>query len=143
MTGAKRQESLSARLEQGLNEGIRFAKGELELKTVTVVLSQPAPEVGPDEVMRIRKQLNMSQPHFAMTLNVSSETVRSWESGRRSPSPPARRLLQLIRCNPHLITGTAMDSLKNKTTSGSQTDRKSRNDKRNDGAPIRQSPMKS
>ncbi|HPO09253.1 MAG TPA: helix-turn-helix domain-containing protein [bacterium] len=138
MTGTKRQDSFFDRLKHGLENGIHFAKSETELRTVTVVLSEPAPEMAPDEVVRIREQLNMSQPHFARTLNVSSKTVQSWESGERNPSPPARRLLQLIRSNPQLIAGTAMDSWEKKKKSVSRGNRASGNNKRNDRTPIRQ-----
>jgi DNA-binding transcriptional regulator YiaG len=58
------------------------------------------PEVGADELIKLRLTNGMSQAIFARMLNVSAETVQSWEQGQRKPSQAALRLLQVFRQNP-------------------------------------------
>lgn len=38
----------------------------------------------------------MSQPVFAMVLNVGSSTIAQWETGHRKPGGPSLRLLEVI-----------------------------------------------
>ena len=44
-----------------------------------------------------------SQPIFALMLNVSVETVRAWEQGRRTPEGSALRLLQVADASPEVL----------------------------------------
>lgn len=45
---------------------------------------------------RVRNRLGLSQAEFSRCINVSLETVRNWEQGKRSPSGPAKALLKVI-----------------------------------------------
>ena len=76
------------RLKSSLEEGEKFAAGELTLKTFTV--PSPPPTYTPERINRIRKSLHMSQGVFAHVLNVSTKTVQSWEQGLREPTQAAR-----------------------------------------------------
>ena len=58
------------------------------------------PEVGAEELTKLRLKSGMSQAVFARMLNVSTKTVQSWEQGRRKPSQAALRLIQVFRQNP-------------------------------------------
>lgn len=51
----------------------------------------------PEAIKRIREMANVSQPVFAQFLNVSSSTVEKWESGDKSPSGAAVRLLSVVQ----------------------------------------------
>ena len=62
-----------------------------------------APEYSHLRVSRLRARLKLSQPLFAQALNVSPETVRSWEQGKRQPDGAALRLLQLTEKRPALL----------------------------------------
>jgi putative transcriptional regulator len=88
------------RLKAGLEEAIRDARGEITLKTTVLELPDPPPEVGADEVTRVRLGAQMSQAVFARLLGVSTKTVQSWEQGTRRPSQAALRLLQVFRQDP-------------------------------------------
>ena len=66
----------------------------------TVELHLEPREYGPDEVLKIRKQLRASQGVFAKLLGVSVKTLQAWEQGNNPPSPMARRLLDTIDENP-------------------------------------------
>ena len=45
---------------------------------------------------RVRKRLGLSQMEFSTRLNVSLETIRNWEQGKRSPTGAAKALLRVL-----------------------------------------------
>ncbi len=85
----------------GLGEALAHAKGKLTLKTAKLP-PQPKP-LSPSAISKIRKELHASTPVFAAYLNVNTDTVRSWEKGRRVPSGPALRLLQIAKKHPQIM----------------------------------------
>ena len=101
MKPRKPRQPLFERLRQGLTEGIRHSRGELNLRT-TVLPGHP-PEITPEELIALRLKIEMSQAVFARLLGVSPKTIQSWEQGTRKPSPSSRRLLQLIHEDPTLV----------------------------------------
>ena len=50
----------------------------------------------PGRIQRLRTELGMSQAAFAERMGVRQATVSDWETGKQSPSPMARRLLDRI-----------------------------------------------
>jgi len=44
----------------------------------------------------IRKRLGFSQAEFAERINVSLDTIRNWEQGKRSPTGAAKALLKVL-----------------------------------------------
>jgi putative transcriptional regulator len=96
---------LAERLEAGLREAVRHAKGELTLRTVEVRAALPP--VAAEEVTLLRTRSGMSQAVFARVLNVSTKTVQSWEQGERKPSHAALRMLQVFRRDPRLVCEVA------------------------------------
>ena len=58
-------------------------------------------------VADIRVRMKLSQSEFARLLGVSVRTVQDWEQGRRSPSGPARTLLQVAYKNPKALLDAA------------------------------------
>jgi len=48
------------------------------------------------QIQRIRSANNVSQEVFAAYLNTSASTVRQWEQGKKHPSGPALKLLDLV-----------------------------------------------
>jgi putative transcriptional regulator len=89
------------RLRTGLDEGIQFARGELNLRTT--LLPERPPEFEAADVIRLRQRLNMTQGVFAQALNVSTKTLQSWEQGTRRPSQAALRLLQVLKEKPAVV----------------------------------------
>ena len=53
-----------------------------------------------NDVRRVRDALKLSQPLFARFLGASLAAVRSWEQGKRPPSPMACRFLEEIEADP-------------------------------------------
>ena len=92
---------LFERLQAGLREGIVFARGERTLRTTEAAGRPPTMEAR--ALVRLRRQLGMSQGVFARTLNVSPKTVQSWEQGERTPSQAALRLLQVLQARPEVV----------------------------------------
>jgi len=52
------------------------------------------------EVRKARKTLHATQRNFAVTLGVSVQTVKSWESGDRTPEGPATKLIRWLTKHP-------------------------------------------
>lgn len=45
---------------------------------------------------RVRKRLGFSQAEFAQRIDVSLDTIRNWEQGKRSPTGAAKALLKVL-----------------------------------------------
>lgn len=45
---------------------------------------------------RVRKRLGLSQAELSQRIEVSVETIRNWEQGRRSPTGAAKALLKIL-----------------------------------------------
>jgi putative transcriptional regulator len=45
---------------------------------------------------RVRRRLGFSQAEFAMRIDVSLDTIRNWEQGKRSPTGAAKSLLKVL-----------------------------------------------
>ena len=45
---------------------------------------------------RVRRRLGFSQAEFATRIDVSLETIRNWEQGKRSPTGAAKALLKIL-----------------------------------------------
>ena len=45
---------------------------------------------------RVRRRLGFSQSEFATRIDVSLETIRNWEQGKRSPTGAAKALLKVL-----------------------------------------------
>jgi len=58
-------------------------------------LSAPS-VIAPEEIKRIRKGAQFSQPVFARYLNTSESTVQKWEAGTKQPSGMALKLLAVV-----------------------------------------------
>ncbi|HEY9516194.1 MAG TPA: helix-turn-helix domain-containing protein [Gemmatimonadaceae bacterium] len=105
--------SISDRILDGLEEAVAFEYGKLPgtrvdrvTLTARVAEAPPAPTYTSARIARIRSQLRLSQAVFAMALNVSAETVRAWEQGKREPDGAALRLLQIAEQHPEWILET-------------------------------------
>lgn len=82
-------------IEQGLNEAIKFAKGD-RLKAKVHTFSSL-------DIKQIRARVGMTQPQFASAFGISVATLRHWERGDRSPQGPARVLLNVVAKEPDAV----------------------------------------
>jgi putative transcriptional regulator len=54
-------------------------------------------DLGVEEIKKLRVREKVSQPVFAIYLNVTPHTVKNWEQGTKHPTGSALRLLNLIQ----------------------------------------------
>jgi putative transcriptional regulator len=59
--------------------------------------------VGEPDPREIRARLGMTQEEFAAALCIRVKTLRNGEQGRRDPSGPAMRLLQIAEKHPEIL----------------------------------------
>lgn len=89
-------------LKASLGEALRYEQGHGVNLRVSE-LPPPPRRFTPAEIRQIRRSLNASQVIFARFLNVSANTVESWEQGARRPRHAALKLLNLARKNPQVL----------------------------------------
>jgi len=90
-------------LNTALAEAKQHSEGKLTLKSHSVVTTK-RPRLEPDEIVRIREQLNMSRGVFAHYLHTSIRTLESWEQGRSKPNDQAVTLLKLVQSHPETLS---------------------------------------
>jgi putative transcriptional regulator len=72
------------------------AMDKATLREIEALAVPQVPAYSADEIRSIREKNRVSQPVFAVYLNVGRSTVAQWEQGKKSPSGPAARLLDLV-----------------------------------------------
>lgn len=85
------------RLMDALEQARDHLKGE-DNGTKTEVV-----EFDVDAITAIRRKAGLSQPDFAERIGISVGTLRNWEQGRRTPTGPARKLLEVIDRKPDVL----------------------------------------
>jgi putative transcriptional regulator len=58
---------------------------------------EPVLPFRPSEIAALRKREKVSQPVFAIYLNVSKSSVSQWETGEKKPDGAALKLLNLVQ----------------------------------------------
>jgi putative transcriptional regulator len=58
---------------------------------------KPAAAMEPNDIKALRDREYVSQPIFALYLNVSRNLVSDWERGIKKPGGPALRLLNIVQ----------------------------------------------
>ena len=56
-----------------------------------------------EDIVALRRFVQLSQMRFAEALGISVHTLRNWEQGRRQPEGPALALLRIAARHPRLI----------------------------------------
>jgi len=56
----------------------------------------PVPEYSSEKIRALRERHKLSQAVLASVLNTSLSTVRQWEIGKKHPSGPSLKLLDLL-----------------------------------------------
>ena len=83
-------------LDTNLKEAVKIAKGTTAPKSVYVVLT-------PAEIRIIRTSVNMSQAVFARSFQLSLDTLKGWEQGKRKPDAAAANFLRMIKADPKIV----------------------------------------
>ena len=72
------------------------AMDKATLREIEALALPKASHFSAEEIRAIRERNRVSQPVFAVYLNVARSTVAQWEQGKKTPSGPAARLLDLV-----------------------------------------------
>jgi putative transcriptional regulator len=89
-------------LRQSLADAAAYEQGKtVNLRTQEI--PPPPKPLKPAEIRKIRLGFNASQALFARFLNVSTNTVESWEQGVRQPDQAALKLLTIARKTPQAV----------------------------------------
>lgn len=89
-------------LRESLQGALAFEDGRRTDLRVTLLPPRPR-RLRPGDIRRIRRALNASQVLFARFLNVSPNTIRSWEQGTRRPQGADLKLLAIAKRNPQAL----------------------------------------
>lgn len=93
-------------LFNALIEGVEALTAERQGKlTLRRVKLSPlsVPEVGPEELLRLRERLKVSRAVFAYAIRTNPRTLENWEQGRSKPNPQAALLIKLVEKYPETL----------------------------------------
>src|SRR5436305_12006096 len=99
-SGAKRD--LFAELSEGMEALADARQGKRTLRTHAVEY-KPAPQVNPQDLIRVRKSLRISRALFAAYLRTNVRTLENWEQGRAKPNAQAALLINLVKRFPDTV----------------------------------------
>ena len=108
MTKAQKRGTFGQLLIESAREAVQIERGDATPARVTKYTAAqtkviPPPQYVPERIKGIRDVMALSQPVFAAALNVSPETVRAWEQGKREPDGPTLRLLEVAEQHPEVL----------------------------------------
>jgi|SRR5215813_7619534 len=93
---------LFAEVSEGMDALADGRQGKRTLRTHRVEF-KPAPNVTPQELIRVRKSLKISRALFAVYLRTNVRTLENWEQGRAKPNAQAALLINLVKRYPDTV----------------------------------------
>ncbi|KYQ96420.1 DNA-binding protein [Serratia plymuthica] len=72
---------------------------DVTMRTFDMLCLHPVKDYTPADIRALRERENVSQPVFALHLNVSKKAVQKWERGEARPNSAAMKLLSLVDRN--------------------------------------------
>ena len=105
-TKAKTKRAATRNLFAELSEGMKALgdarQGKRTLRTHSLEF-KPAPDITPQELIRVRKSLKISRALFAVYLRTNVRTLENWEQGRAKPNAQAALLINLVKRYPDTV----------------------------------------
>jgi putative transcriptional regulator len=102
----KKNRAVKRDLFTELNEGIaalaEARQGKRTLRTHAIEYI-PAPDLTPEQLIRVRKELKISRALFAAYLRTNVRTLENWEQGRAKPNAQAALLIHLVKRYPDTV----------------------------------------
>lgn len=101
-----KKKSIGSQLIEAMQEAVAIERGAAKpartrrVATARSSMVDKVPLYTSEKIVRVREAMDVSQPVFADVLNVSPNTVRAWEQGKRIPDGAAVRLLQVAEEHP-------------------------------------------
>lgn len=100
LRGKARRQAELVELTRVLHRAGAVSDDELKQTTMAMLGRDALPKVArlsPEEIVRVRELMKVSQAVLAGFLNVSVSTVSQWERGDRKPSGAALKLLHVVK----------------------------------------------
>ncbi|WP_397449973.1 helix-turn-helix domain-containing protein [Pseudomonas sp. NA-150] len=94
-----KKRDIFAELIEGFDALADERQGKVTLRSHQVDIKPLEPATA-EEVVAVRKKLNMSQPVFAKHLHATPATIKNWEQNRAKPNPQATVLIRLLSAFP-------------------------------------------
>lgn len=94
-------DALFNELTESVREAGALLRGEADAEPERVHFA------GEPDPRAVRARMGLTQEAFAALLGVPLATLRNWEQGRRSPSGPALRLLEVADRHPEALLDLA------------------------------------
>lgn len=89
-------------LQRALQDALDYEQGKKPALRVSELPPPPKP-LSPRQIRAIRQSFKVSQAAFARIINVSSNTVESWEQGARRPRDASLKLLTIAQHHPEVF----------------------------------------
>ena len=89
-------------LSEGMEALAHSRQGKRTLRTHALEF-RPAPNITPQELIRVRKSLRLSRALFAVYLRTNVRTLENWEQGRAKPNAQAALLINLVKHYPDTV----------------------------------------
>ncbi len=99
-------QSLLDELGSALNEACQFIQGKDVLQSVETT-EHCEPDITAEEILGLRRALQLSQLEFSALLHTSVTTLESWEHDLAKPNDQAVTLLRLIKNHPDTLAHIA------------------------------------
>ncbi len=97
-------EKLFEELENNLQQAISASNRNTAAGPIYMVLS-------PTDIKEIRQSAGMSQSAFATTFQISLDTLKGWEQGKRKPDAAATNFLRVIRAMPNGVATILLNDI--------------------------------
>ena len=94
--------NLFAELSEGFDALAAERAGKITLKHHAIDI-KPPPEVSAEELLGLRKKLNLSRAIFARYLHINERTLENWEQGRAHPNAQAAVLIRMVERYPDTV----------------------------------------
>ena len=92
-------------LQEGIEAWGELNAGKKTLRTHRVNTRDLA--IAPEDLVKVREQLNLSQDVFARYLHAGLKTYQNWEQGLASPNKQAVLLIRMIEKSPSVLSQLA------------------------------------
>lgn len=93
---------LFAESSEGMTALSDARQGKRTLRTDAIEYI-PAPNLTPEQLIRVRKALKISRALFAAYLRTNVRTLENWEQGRAKPNAQAALLINLVKRYPDTV----------------------------------------
>jgi len=100
------QRNIFSELTEGFQAWEEYDAGKITLRTHRVNTETPA--ISPDDLVKVRERLNLSQAVFAQYLHAGLRTYQNWEQGLARPNKQAVLLIRMIEKSPSVLSQLAI-----------------------------------